>query len=317
MPIRPVLLLLLLALVWASPAGAHESRPVYVEIEERSAHVYAVRSTIPPSITPDNRPRVILPTSCAALGAGETVLRCPSGLSGDTIGFDFPRFRPSVSILIRLNRLSGERHTGLLKPDENTWLVPARESAASVSAEYLGLGIEHILTGYDHLLFVACLILIARTWRGILLTVTGFTLGHSITLAIAAFGIVRLPTAPVEVFIALSVLFLATEIARGRRDTLSYRFPVVISAGFGLLHGLGFAAVLSEVGLPQVEVPLALLFFNLGVEIGQILFVLSVIALWQAVHRLPHWSPARVEHPLAYLVGCTAAFWFIDRIAAL
>jgi hypothetical protein len=203
------------------------------------------------------------------------------------------------------------------------WRGPP-ETAGGVAREYLRLGVGHILGGADHLLFLACLIFVARTRRRILITVTGFTLAHSITLALAALGWVRVPVAPVEAAIALSIVFVATEIARNRRDTLTWRHPIAVASSFGLLHGFGFAAVLREVGLPQTELPMALLFFNLGVELGQVLFIAALLVGWAIARRLlaalEHWSAtAALEHlrvPVAYGVGCISSYWLIARVAA-
>jgi hydrogenase/urease accessory protein HupE len=166
---------------------------------------------------------------------------------------------------------------------------------------------------------------IARTPRRLLITITGFTVAHSITLALSALDLVRIPTPPVEAMIALSVLFMAWEIAKDNRDSLTHRFPVAVAASFGLLHGFGFAAVLRDIGLPQTELPTALLFFNVGVEIGQVLFVLALVAgflvLRPAFVRLlrsardneVHWSSLTV--PASYLIGTVASMWMIERVA--
>jgi hydrogenase/urease accessory protein HupE len=254
------------------------------------------------------------------------LFRCKSDLSGERIRVEFPRYNPSISTLFRLQRLSGEKHTAIQGPKEPAWIVPDREGTVSVAKEYLMLGVEHILKGYDHLLFVACLVLIAGTWRRILITVTGFTIAHSITLALAALNLVRVPVPPVEAAIALSIVFLATEIARERRDTLTWRFPIAVAGSFGLLHGFGFASVLSEIGLPQTEIPAALLFFNVGVEVGQVLFVallvgviatLAVLGVIQRDGEIGEEGviPLHFARPAAYIAGTLAAYWMIDRVA--
>ena len=150
---------------------------------------------------------------------------------------------------------------------------------------YLVFGVEHILSGMDHLLFIACLIFIAGTWRRILVTITGFTIAHSLTLTLSALELIRLPVPPIEATIALSIVFLAREIALDRRDTLTWRYPIAVSAGFGLLHGLGFASALKDIGLPQTEIPAALLAFNVGVEIGQIMFVSSMLVVFWLITK--------------------------------
>ena len=191
--------------------------------------------------------------------------------------------------------------------------VPSREDATNVAAQYAWLGIEHIWIGFDHLLFVLCLIWIAGTWRRVLVTITGFTIAHSVTLVLASLDVVRLPVPPIEAVIALSVLFLATELARGRESgSLTWRYPVAVSSTFGLLHGLGFAAVLGEIGLPQLEVVTGLVFFNVGVEVGQVAFAAVVMALL-ALSRGKARFHANGRLATAYLVGITAAYWLIQR----
>ena len=200
--------------------------------------------------------------------------------------------------------------------------VPLRSSPGTVEVigTYTWLGIEHILTGADHLLFVLALVLIVRSRRQLLITITAFTIAHSITLALATLNLVRIPGPPVEATIALSIVFVASEIVRLRRgrEGLAARKPWVIAFAFGLLHGLGFAGALAEIGLPQNAIPLALLFFNVGVEIGQLMFVVAVLAAAAIAHRLirRHTEPRWTKVMLAYLIGSVASFWVFERIAA-
>jgi hydrogenase/urease accessory protein HupE len=187
-----------------------------------------------------------------------------------------------------------------------------------VVRDYVGLGIEHILFGIDHLLFVLCLLLLVRGVRKLLTTVTAFTLAHSITLAAATLGFIRVPAAPVEATIALSIVFLASELVRGEagRSAVTRTYPWLIAFSFGLLHGLGFAGALAEVGLPQREIPLALFAFNVGVELGQLAFVTAVLSLVRFARivplRLPAWAPGAA----GYAIGSVAAFWVFARLAA-
>ena len=182
------------------------------------------------------------------------------------------------------------------------------------------LGIEHILSGFDHLLFVLSLVLIVRGTRRLIWTVTAFTLAHSITLALATMGVIHVPGPPVEAIIALSIVFVANEIIHQQRGTegLAARKPWLIAFSFGLLHGLGFAGALAEVGLPQNSIALALLFFNVGVEIGQLLFIGAVLACGALVRRVaPQYVNAgQAVVVLAYCIGGTASYWVIERIAA-
>jgi hydrogenase/urease accessory protein HupE len=193
-----------------------------------------------------------------------------------------------------------------------------------VAAQYTLLGVRHILEGIDHLLFLVCLLMVARTPRRIAITITGFTLAHSVTLILSALDLVRVPVEPLEAAIALSIVFVATEIARGRRDVLTYRHPIAVSTSFGLLHGFGFAAVLNEIGLPQTELAASLLFFNVGVELGQLAFLAASLVVWTtssaAARRVAApstWQArARAAEPsAAYLIGSTASFWMIDRVS--
>lgn len=319
----------------ATAANAHESRPLYVEIWEKTGNNFAVIWKIPPSALTISSPVVVMPKVCAAPAppAGTPLVKrqlfkCKNDLSGERIRIDFPRYNPSISILFRLQRLSGEKHTAIQGPEDPAWLVPDRETTVSVANDYLILGIKHIWSGYDHLLFIACLVLIAGAWRRILVTITGFTLAHSITLALSALELVRVPVPPVEATIALSIVFLATELARARRDTLTWRYPIAVSASFGLLHGFGFAGVLNEIGLPQTEIPTALLFFNAGVEIGQILFVALLIgsaAMLMALGVIGRndaigeegFVRLHLARPVTYLAGPLAAYWMLERVIDL
>jgi hypothetical protein len=183
---------------------------------------------------------------------------------------------------------------------------------------YLKLGIEHILLGLDHLLFVLALLLITRgTWL-LIKTVTAFTVAHSITLALATLGYVHVPSAPVEALIALSIVFVAVEIVRlwQGREGLTERAPWVVAFTFGLLHGLGFAGALSEVGLPAGHIPVALLFFNLGVEIGQLLFIAVILCLFTLIRRVRISWPRWADLAVPYAIGSIAMFWVIERVAA-
>lgn len=334
---RGLIVTLCFALLAAIPARAHESRPLYVEVIEEDADAYAVRWRTPPSVPLFNAPTVSVAAPCELLGPErksmgvggpvvEARYRCSGGLGGSTVEIAYPKFNPSVSTLIRLTWADGETRTILAGPKETLVVIPAPETTAGVARQYTSLGITHIITGYDHLLFLACLIFIAGAGRRIVYTVTGFTLAHSVTLALAALGAIHVPAPPVEAAIALSIVFVATEIARNRRATLTWRYPITVSSSFGLLHGLGFASVLGEIGLPQTEIVPALLFFNLGIEAGQLVFVGIVLLMGYALRavlsgRRPEGAggsrsmvSARLQIPTAYVVGALASFWMIERI---
>jgi len=317
-------------------ARAHESRPLYVEVTEKAPLVFSVQWKIPPSVMVDNAPEVSLaatctPTRAAVLGGAtrgsirQRTYRCEADPAGTALRIQYPLFNPSVSALVRVSRLSGEKHSLVVSPEQTEVIMPEIESFGNVARGYLTLGVRHILEGYDHLLFVTCLLLIAGTGRRILVTITGFTIAHSLTLALSALGLLRVPVAPVEAAIALSIVFLAVEIVRGDESSLTYRYPIAVASSFGLLHGLGFAAVLGETGLPQTEIPAALAFFNLGVELGQIIFVVGVLGIYQIARRAVRSLGGRdlslgalrsFQKPAAYLVGTVASFWIIQRVAA-
>jgi len=307
---------------------AHESRPLYVEILETEPDIYSVKWKVPKSIPTFNTPELKVPENCAQFGtefAGNVTdslvrtrtFRCEGGLAGKQFAVEYPLLNPAVTTLFRLTLNSGEKRTKLLKPEESVWIVPKSEERTQVAASYTMLGVRHIIGGYDHLLFLACLILIAGTGRRILITITGFTVAHSITLVLSTLNLVKVPVPPVEAVIALSIVFLATEIAKGERGSLTYRFPVLVSVCFGLLHGFGFAAVLKEIGLPQTELATSLLFFNIGVEIGQIMFILLIIVLYKIymwITRGKMFDIGLLEKPAAYVVGSLATFWMFSRI---
>jgi hydrogenase/urease accessory protein HupE len=320
----------------AATAQAHDARPNYVQVTETEPNTFSVMWKVPASMPGGALPYPTLPEGCIAerqpawqlTGAdylGQQVFRCDEGLSGRRVGIEFPAINPSLSTLYKIKLANGEEHLRILKPSQTEWTVPDAEDRFAVATEYTWLGIQHIWIGIDHLLFVACLLFIARTPRRLLITITGFTVAHSITLALSALDLVRIPTPPVEAMIALSVVFMAWEIAKGNQDSLTHRFPVAVAASFGLLHGFGFAAVLRDIGLPQTELPTALLFFNVGVEIGQVLFVLALVAaflvLRPAFVRLlrsvqdndVQWSSLTV--PASYLIGSVASMWMIERVA--
>ena len=315
----------------SSPLSAHESRPLYIEITELAGDVYSLQWKVPPTVELGNSPTIVFPQSCEAaadqIGPADDALKhiylCPEGLAGQELEIRYPAYNPSVSSLVRATWQSGETYTLLAGPDEPKILLPERETRTGIALQYLSLGVAHILEGYDHLLFLGCLLFIAGDFRRILITVTGFTIAHSLTLALSALDLARIPVPPVEAAIALSIVFLATEIARGRRDTLTYRYPIAVSSSFGLFHGFGFAAVLRDIGLPQMELTTALLFFNVGVEVGQIIFVVGVIILYLAAvsfvtalnnQKLRIWTAQEAARPAAYVVGVLASYWMIERI---
>ena len=218
--------------------------------------------------------------------------------------------------LVRIDFADGTAWTQRLTPARPAAEIPHKDSPFAVAGTYLALGVEHILAGIDHLLFVLGLLILAgKQWRRLLATVTAFTVAHSITLALATLGVVSVPPAPVEAVIALSIAFVAVEILRARegKPGIAARSPWIVAFAFGLLHGFGFAGALSEVGLPPGQIPLALFFFNLGVEAGQLLFIAAAIGLAVLARRIrSHW----LELVPPYVIGTVAMFWVFQRVAS-
>jgi hypothetical protein len=235
-----VLRSLLFSIFWlALAAQAHDARPNYVQITETEANTFSVSWKVPSSVPGGALPYPTLPDDCVAdrqpawqqAGAeyvGQQVFRCEQGLSGRVVGIEFPIINPSLSTLYKIRLGNDEEHLRILKPSETAWTVPDAENPFAVATQYTALGVEHIWIGIDHLLFVACLVFIAGTSRRLLITITGFTVAHSITLALSALDLVRIPTPPVEAAIALSVVFMAWEIAKGNKNSLTYRYPIAV-----------------------------------------------------------------------------------------
>ena len=321
-----VFLTALLLAAFSTSVEAHRLQPAYLEINEQTTGTFNILWKRP---LVGNRPMNIypqLPAGCSNLT--EPVLRpsqsgvierwlvdCgESGMVNETILID--GLESTVTdTLLRIELADGSMHTAVLRPDSPTFLVPEKPSKAKVAVSYLGLGVEHILGGFDHLLFVLGLLLIVRSSMILIKTITAFTLAHSVTLAMAALGFVHVPQTPVEAVIALSILFLATELSKQHRGEigLTSRAPWIVALSFGLLHGFGFAGALTEIGLPQTDIPLALLFFNVGVEVGQLLFVAGVLVVTWMIHKAKVKWPAWAEQMPAYAIGSLAAFWFIQR----
>ena len=240
------------------------------------------------------------------------------GLTGQTVRIEG---LPSsiTDVLVRVERSDGTTQVTRLLPSSPAFVVEPSAGAGDVARTYLVLGVQHILLGVDHLLFVLALLLVVKGVRRVVTTVTAFTIAHSITLAAATLGLVHVPGPPVEAVIALSIVFVAAEIVHGLqgRPGLTARWPWVVAFTFGLLHGFGFASALGEIGLPQNAIPLALFFFNVGVELGQLLFVgaFAMGALLVARVGIP-W-PRWMELAPAYAIGSIAMFWVMQRVAAL
>lgn len=321
---------LLLTLAWLpSPASAHEVRPAYLEMIQRDAETWDVLFKVPAAgedlrfglylqLPPDVQ-RVGPPGSgfSGRAHVERSTIRRPGGLDGAEITVD-GLSGTLTDVLVRLERADGSSQVLRLKPDAPSFTVEPAPGALQVAATYTGLGVEHILLGIDHLLFVLALLILVDTFRRLVWTVTAFTLAHSITLAAATLGWVAVPTPPVEAVIALSIVFVAGEIVHSRqgRPGLAQRAPALVAFTFGLLHGFGFAGALSEIGLPEQQIPLALFTFNVGVEVGQLLFVGTVLLAARLPRALRWQVPAWWPQATAYAIGSVAVFWVFERVAA-
>jgi hydrogenase/urease accessory protein HupE len=313
---------------WFQAAPAHEVRPAYLELRELPSGELDVlwktpmrgemRLALAPVLSGESETVAPLATRRAGGAAVQTWrLRLAEPLRGRTLHID-GLSATMTDALVRVEFADGSYWTARLTPKASEVTIPEEQGSGAVTATYFGLGVEHILLGFDHLLFVLALLLITRGVKRLVLTITAFTVAHSITLALATLGFVRVPSSPVEAVIALSIVFVAAEVIHARRgvEGLAVRAPWIVAFTFGLLHGFGFAGALAEIGLPQGQIPLALFFFNVGVEAGQLLFVaavLAVMALWRRARvTVPDWDGLATP----YAIGSIAMFWVIQRITA-
>lgn len=327
---------LALALLISSWVVADEARPVYVEVVENNTSQFLVKWKVPPVMPAGQEPyirlqhpdcRVVDGANAAGL-IGRRLYQCdirdPDGTFA--LQLDYPRSNPALTSLIVFKPFDAEPIQVFSGPEKTTVSIPVSTSANTVAKQYTVAGIEHILIGTDHLLFVLCLMIIAGSFKRLLLTVTGFTIAHSITLTLATLDIFRLPTELVELLIALSIVLLAVEIVKHKRaeegvaPSFTWRYPVTASSAFGLLHGFGFAVVLQELGLPAAMKVHALLFFNIGVELGQLMFIAAILALVSVLVRsigaVARHQAVLVE-AVVYAVGVTSAYWLFERFAVL
>jgi hydrogenase/urease accessory protein HupE len=334
--VRSVLLLfcIIAAGFLTSAAEAHDVRPGYLEIRQTTKDTYDLLFKVP-AVGEElrlglylNLPkdiRDVMPRRASFDGGAYIERRKISrdeGLVEQTISID-GLAATFTDVLVRFEDLRGTTQTERLTPTKTSFTIKAAPGTRQVAVTYLQLGIEHILGGLDHLLFILALILLVGDWRQVAITATAFTLAHSITLAAATLGFIHVPGPPVEATIALSIMVVAAEIVNMRRGRLSFasQWPWLVAFAFGLLHGFGFAGALAEVGLPQHAIPLALLFFNLGVEAGQLAFIAAVMALaWMLQFLVTRLHPkpakeamARVHVFIAYGIGALSAYWLIDR----
>lgn len=313
-------------------AFGHALQPGYLELKLVEKELYEVIWKTP---AVGERPMAItarLPESCETRFPAQPLFdgsayisrwttKCAGGLEGGVIQIDGLR-KTTTDVLVRFEFNDGTSEARRLTPSNPSVLIPAQPSPVEVVQTYLMLGVDHILSGIDHLLFVLALLLLVQGLRGVITTITAFTLAHSLTLIAATLGFVHVPVPPTEAVIALSIVFVAAEVVNNHRREhgLTRLYPWRIAFAFGLLHGLGFAGALADIGLPQSSIPLALLFFNVGIEIGQLLFVaavLTAIFLFQQIAlriTMPTYKWAWALPP--YAIGSLAIYWVIERIAA-
>ena len=319
-----------LCLALSGHAAAHPLAPAFLEIAERADGVSTVTWKTSTSQLPGVMLTPRLPSGCVRDGTPTQTLsgtgvverwtaRCgASGLVGHEIAIDGLQ-NSKTDALLRVALADGRTVQAILRPDAPSLVIPARPTGLDVLRGYGRLGVEHILTGPDHLLFVLGLLLLAAGPATLLKTITAFTVGHSVTLSLAVLGFAKVPPQPIEIGIALSVFLLAVELTRRDAARLSMirRLPWLMAGMFGLLHGLGFAGALTQVGLPDGEIPLAVLAFNVGIESGQLLFVATVLGLAEGLRRVVAARPAWLELGSAYVMGSVAALWCIERTVAM
>ena len=326
--LKPLIPHLLAVALLAPGAAAHEIRSGYLEIRESAPETYDILWQVPARgevarldlhlVFPDDVEELAEPVSAFIDDAHVQRLRVgrAGGLDGAEVRIDGLE-RAFTDVLLRLERADGTELTHRLTPEAPAVVIEAEPGLGRLAWTYFELGVEHILLGIDHLLFVLALLLVVSGWRKLVITVTAFTVAHSITLALATLGFVHVPGPPVEAVIALSIMFVAAEVVHGRRGRpgLTARAPWIVAFSFGLLHGFGFAGALSDIGLPQTAIPLALLTFNLGVEAGQLLFIGVMLAVYAAVRKIRLPLPDRAWDVPPYAIGAVAAFWMIERVA--
>jgi len=324
---RRCCILLLLLLAWCQPLSAHPLAPSMLEVTELGDGQLGVMWKTPLKSAPGSRLAPVFPGHCQqsedAQASDEGTariyrwhMRCGQALVGSVLGVDNIA-SSQANALLRVVLADGRQFSRVLTPGDDRFTVPERQTAGQVFAQYVAYGAEHLATGLDHLLFVASLVLLVGLNRLLIVTITLFTVGHSVTLSLAALGYVDFPQSVADVFIALSIVLTAAAVVAGDPRRPVARWPWLVAFLFGLLHGLGFAGALAEVGLPQEEIPMALLAFNVGIELGQ----LGLIALLLPVM----WLAGRVSEPGSrlwkvvpnYAVGCMASMWFWDRLAKL
>ncbi len=307
---------------------AHELQPSSLEVRQLTSERYEVIWRAPIYYKKPHPAKLQLPEQWQTVGeptvkqlSDSALHRRVVSVPGGVIDGGVIRFigleTTITDVFARFIWLDGNETTAIARPSQPFIDIVAQRSAWQVAGDYTVLGVEHILSGFDHLTFVFALLLIVSGARRLLITVTSFTLAHSITLAAATLGMMWVPGPPIEATIALSILFLASELVKVNRGqaSMTAQYPWIVAFVFGLLHGFGFAGALSDVGLPQNEVPLALLMFNVGVELGQLMFIAVILALIMALRKVRREWPAWAHQLPAYGIGGIAAFWFFQRVS--
>ena len=320
-------------LAWLmSPAGiAHEIRPAYLEITENAQHRFDVLwkqpsiGTLVLKLTPrvsngllDGDPAEESFANSFVVRRWENLAFTRDSFDGATVAIEGLEFT-ITDALVNISFANGQEVQEILRPATPSMRIHLTGTGKAAVAAYLRLGIEHILTGFDHLSFVLGLLLLVRSRVLLVKTVTAFTLAHSITLMAAAVGYVHVSAPVIESLVALSIVFVAVELARHYRghDGLTVRYPWLISFTFGLLHGFAFAGALAEIGLPPHNIPLALLLFNMGVEIGQLLFIAAAFICIGLLRLLPKQLPLWTRWAAPYAIGTLASYWMFERIHVL
>ena len=313
----------------SAAAHAHEIRPALLQIEEREIGLFDVLWKVP--VKGGNVPGIkpVLPAFMKPVGGTSrqivpgtklehtTYSTKGKSIVGEKLVID-KLSTMQIDVLVRIKLADGSAHSAILRPDTPSFVIPEKASKLEIAWSYWRMGLVHILEGVDHLLFVLALLFLVSDFWVLIKTITAFTAAHSITLALATFGVVNAPPEPTEAIIALSIVFLAIEIVRKYRGEtgLTQRYPWMVACFFGLFHGLGFAGALTKIGLPAHEIPLALLMFNVGVETGQILFIVAVIAVFKVLHLVLPAIPQGAQQLVPYVIGGMAAFWTIERVAS-
>lgn len=320
------LLLSIACLAMSIPAQAHRFAPSLLKVNEIGSGEFNLVWKTPVQASSSIPLRPQWPEACEVAsanppqveGTGRVFswrLRCefgPAGLVGQELGISGLAAN-QASAMVMVSLLDGRNYQEVLNTEQASFVVPEEPGAGEVMSDYSFLGMEHIWGGIDHLLFVFGLLLLVGGGARLIWTITAFTVGHSITLSLVTLGFFDYPVALVEFTIALSIFILAVELTRRERHDALWRNPWWLAGGFGLLHGMGFAGALAETGLPQDNVPLALLFFNIGIEVGQILFIFAVIAVWMLVRKpLAPWQDRLMPVPI-YVLGALSAMWCIER----